>query len=170
MEKTDIVKLVQILSANYRKWPEEGKEDDVITLWEMMLSDIPLDKAKQAITYHMSKSVFPPTVADIRDAAAKVSEIRTIDWYDAWGRIGTAIRQYGIYREKEAVESLPEDVAGMVKHFTWRELCLNENVDTLRAQFRMAWETMSKRKQEINILPPQLLAAIDGTFALKRLM
>jgi hypothetical protein len=170
MERADIIKLVQILSANYRKWPEEGKEDDVITLWDMMLSDLPLPVAKSAIQYHLSKSVYPPTVADIRAAAARVSEVRTIDWFEAWEKIGTAIRRFGSYRESEAIQSLPEDVARMVKHFTWRELCLNENIDTLRAQFRMAWETMSKRKQEQNILPPQLMDTIEEFGALKRLM
>lgn len=170
MERADIIKLVQILSANYRKWPEEGKEDDVISLWEFMLSDLPVEVAKSAIQYHMSKSVYPPTVADIRSAAARVSEVRTMDWYEAWSKIGTAIRQFGSYREREALESLPDDVAKMVKHFTWRELCMNENIDTLRAQFRMAWETMSKRKQEQNILPPQLLETIEDFGVFKRLM
>lgn len=170
MERADIIKLIRILSANYRNWPEQGKEDDIITLWDVMLSDLPLITAQNAIQYHMSRSVYPPTVADIRDAAVKVSAPRSMDWSEAWEKIITAIRNYGFYREKEAMESLPEDVVVMVRRFTWRELCMNENIDTLRAQFRMAWETMNKRKQEQDLLPPQLLNAIEGTAALKRLM
>ncbi|MUT66036.1 replicative helicase loader/inhibitor [Paenibacillus sp. NEAU-GSW1] len=170
MEREDIIRLVRILSANYRKWPEEGKEDDVISLWDMMLSDLSLDVAKKAVQYHLSRSVYPPTVADIREAAAKVSNPRTLDWIEAWEKIGTAIRRFGFYREKEALESMPDEVARMAKQFTWRELCLNENIDTLRAQFRMAWETQTKRNNEQRILPLELMDALENPMLVKRLV
>jgi hypothetical protein len=54
------------------------------------------------------------------------------------------------------MESLPEDVAKMAKQFTWRELCLSQNPDILRAQFRMAWEIQSKRNNETRSLPPDI--------------
>ncbi|ANY67298.1 hypothetical protein BBD42_13050 [Paenibacillus sp. BIHB 4019] len=170
MEREDIIRLVRILSANYRKWPEEGKEDDTVTLWEMMLDDLPLNVAQQAVKYHLSKSVFPPTVADIREAAAKVSSPRALDWIEAWEKISTAIRKFGYYREKEGMESLPDEVSRMAKQFTWRELCLNENIDTLRAQFRMAWETQLKRNHEQNILPVGLMDALESPELVKRLL
>lgn len=169
MEKPDIIRLVRIVSANYRNWPEEGKEEDVVTLWEMMLSDIPIFVAKNAIKFHMSKSVYPPTVADIREAAASVSQPRTIDAIVAWSMITTAIRKFGYYRQEEGMASLPADVAQMARRFTWNELCLSENIDTLRAQFRMAWETQSKRKHEQNILPDEIVAMIEGSGLIKRI-
>jgi hypothetical protein len=165
----DIIKLIGICSANYRNWPEEGKEEHMIELWEMMLSDLPLDVAKRAVQYHISKSVFPPTIADIREAAAKIANPRKLEWIEAWDLIGQAIRKYGYYRETDAIATLPGDVAQMVKRFTWRELCLNENIDTLRAQFRMAWETQTKRLNEQNILPEELVAMIEGQDVIKRL-
>lgn len=170
MNQSDIIKLVRILSANYRNWPEEGKEEDVVSLWEMMLSDMPVEVAKRAIQFHLSKSVYPPTIADIREAAAKVSQPRTLDAIEAWEMICTAIRKFGFYRELEGMASLPDDVARMAKRFTWRELCLNENIDTLRAQFRMAWETQSKRMHEQNILPVELVDLIESSSLVKRLM
>lgn len=169
MDQADIIKLVRICSANYKNWPEDGKEEDTVMLWEMMLSDMPLDIGKQAVQYHISKSVYPPTIADIREAAAKLANPRKLDWIEAWDLIGQAIRKYGFYRETDAVASLPGDVAQMVRRFTWRELCLNENIDTLRAQFRMAWETQSKRLNEQNILPDEIAAMIEGTDVIKRL-
>lgn len=169
MERTDIVKLVRILSANYRKWPEDGKEEDTVLLWEMMLGDMDVQVAKNAVKYHLSKSVFPPTVADIREAAAKVTQGRILDAIEAWDFISRAIRKYGYYRQEEAMASLSPDVADMVRRFTWAELCHSENIDTLRAQFRMAWETQSKRKKEQNILPTELVELMESSNLIKRL-
>lgn len=169
MKQADIIKLIGICSANYRNWPEVGKEEHMIELWEMMLSDLPLDLAKRAIQMHISKSVFPPTIADIREVAARIANPRKLDFIEAWDLIGQAIRKYGFYREPDALASLPDEVAQMARRFTWRELCLNENIDTLRAQFRMAWETQSKRLNEQNILPDELVAMIEGTNVVKRL-
>lgn len=173
MNKVEITMLIEILSANYRNWPEQGKEAATVQLWEMMLSDLPIETAKHAIQMHISRSAYPPTVADIREAAARVSGPRTIDAIEAWEQISTAIRKYGYYREAEGIASLPEDVAIMAKRFGWKEICTNENIDTLRAQFRMAWETQSKRLKEQSILQPELalrLEAHTGMNLIKRLM
>jgi hypothetical protein len=174
VNNTEIIKLIRILSANYRNWPEEGKEADTVELWAMMLSDIPIETAQQAIMMHISRSVYPPTVADIREAASRFSGPPTMDAMDAWEYITGAIRRYGLYRESEALASLPDEVARMAKRFGWRELCTNENPDTLRAQFRMAWETQNKRSKEKAVLAPALVEKLEAGFPesnlIKRLM
>lgn len=169
MQKPDIIKLIRILSANYRKWPEEGKEEDTVILWEMMLSDIPMEAAQNAAIMHMRKSPFPPAVSDIVEGATRLTNPPQLDWSEAWEMVNGAVRRYGFYREAEGLASLPEDVATMTKRFTWREICLNENIDTLRAQFRMAWETQSKRLKEKSIMPPALSAMLESSNLVKRL-
>lgn len=174
MNKVEITMLIEILSANYRNWPEQGKESATVTLWEMMLGDLPIEVAKTAVQIHMSRSVYPPTVADIREAASRAVEGRTMDAMEAWETITGAIRRYGLYREPEALASLPDEVSKMAKRFGWRELCTNENPDTLRAQFRMAWETNAKRSKDKAILSPALVERLEGGFPdssmIKRLM
>lgn len=169
MKKHEIIKLVALCSTNYRDWPEEGKEDATVELWQTMLGDIPFDVAQAAVKTHISRSVYPPTIADIRDAAAKITNPQSMDAMQAWDLIGEAIRKFGFYRESEALASLPAEVADMARRFKWRELCLSENIDTLRAQFRMAWETQTKRQKEERILPADVLELIESSGAIKRL-
>ena len=169
MIRADIIKLIKILSANYRKWPEEGKEEDTVLLWEMMLSDIPLETAKSAIQIHISRSVYPPTVADIRDAAARITGPQIMDAIEAWAQVTKAVRLYGYYRQQEAIASMSEEVAHMVKNFGWQEICMNDNPDTLRAQFRRAWETQNKRKKEGSLFAPELSALLEMPTLMKRL-
>lgn len=169
MRKTKIIKLISLCSANYRNWPEEDKEEATIELWESMLGDLSFEVGQAAVKAHMSKSVFPPTIADIRDAAAMITSPPQMDAIVAWDLIGQAIRKYGFYRGDEAMASLPHPVADMARRFTWRELCLSENIDTLRAQFRMAWDAQNKRQQQERILPPDVMQLIESSNVIKRL-
>lgn len=169
MDRQDALKLITICSANYRNWPETGKEVATVDLWAMMLSDIPLDVAKAAIQVHLSRSVYPPTIADIRDAAALIESPPVMDAIEAWDLIGRAIRKYGYYRQEEATESLPDDVAEMARHFTWAELCHSENIDTLRAQWRMAWDSQAKRIREHGVMPKEIRELIESSGIIKRI-
>jgi len=62
-----------------------------------------------------------------------------------------------------------DDVAQMAKRFGWSEVCMNENRDTLRAQFRMAWETQNKRKKEVSLFAPEIAALLETPSLVKRL-
>lgn len=167
VNRKEIINLLGIATANFPNLQQKEMKPTAV-LWEKALSDISYDIAEKAVIKVLSTSKFFPTIAEIREAVAQITQPRTLDAMEAWGLIGDAIRKYGFYRQKEAMESLPEDVRAMVKRFTWRELCLSETPDILRAQFRMAWETQSKRTKELMALPTEIrLMLQDSTKELK---
>lgn len=161
LDRKEIINLLGIATANFPNMQQKDMKPTAV-LWEKALSDIPYNVAEKAVIKVLSTSRFFPTIADIREAVAQITQPRTLDAIEAWGLVVGAIRKFGYYRQGEAMESLPDEVAQMVKRFTWRELCLNENPDTLRAQFRMAWETQSKRKDEMKSLPTEIRQLIEG--------
>lgn len=160
MNRTEIINLLGIATANFPNLQQKEMKPTAI-LWEKALADIPYEVAEKAVIKVLSTSKFFPTISEIREATAQITQPRTIDAMEAWGLILQAIRKFGYYNEGNAMRSLPEDVAEMAKRFTWRELCLNENPDTVRAQFRMAWETQSKRTNELKSLPPDIKLMIQ---------
>jgi hypothetical protein len=161
MNRQEIIRLLAIATANFPTMQERDMKPTAV-LWEQALSDIPYEVAEKAIIKVLSTSKFFPTIAEIREAATQLTQPRVLDAIEAWGMIVEAIRRYGMYDQEKAMQSLPPDVRAMVKRFTWRELCLNENPDTLRAQFRMAWDTQSKRERENMQLPSSVREMIEG--------
>lgn len=161
MNRKEVIKLIRVLSANYRGWPEEGKEADTVQLWESMLADMPYEIGKAAVKTHISRSVYPPTIADIREAAMNLTTTH-MSAIESWSLVTNAIKKYGFYNEQKAMESLPEDVAEMAKRFSWRELCLSEQPDVLRAQWRKAWEAKVKDEREFGVLPQDVKVLIGG--------
>jgi hypothetical protein len=161
MTRQEIVQLLSIATANF---PSTQKQDMKATLilWEKALADIPYAVAENAVIKVLSTSKYFPTIAEIRESATQLTQPRKMDAMEAWEQIVLAIRKHGLYDQEKAMQSLSPDVRAMAKRFTWRELCLNENPDTLRAQFRMAWETESKRHRETASLPPQVKHMLDS--------
>jgi hypothetical protein len=161
MNRKEIMNLMSIATANFPTMQERDMKPTAV-LWEESLSDIPYDVAKKSLIKVLSTSKFFPTLAEIREASVQLTQPRSMDAIEAWGLIVQAIKKYGMYDQVKAMESLPPEVEEMVRRFTWRELCLNENPDTLRAQFRMAWETYGKRKKEMSVLPSDVRQMIEG--------
>lgn len=160
MNRSEIINLLGIATANFPNMQQREMKPTAI-LWEKSLGDIPYHVAEKALIKVLSTSKFFPTIAEIREAAAQITQPRTMDAMEAWGLIVDAIRKFGYYREGDAIRWLPEDVGAMVKRFTWRDLCLSESPETLRAQFRMAWETQSKRNAEMRAIPAEIRMMIE---------
>jgi Loader and inhibitor of phage G40P len=162
MNRKQVAGLLMLALSNFPNMQEKNMQPTA-ALWEKAFSDMDYPTAEKALIKVLSTSRFFPTVADIREAAAQINQPRIMDAMEAWGLIVQAIRKYGMYRQKEGLDSLPDDVRAMANRFTWRELCLNENPDTMRAQFRMAWETQSKRENEMRQIPQEIRQYIEGT-------
>ncbi len=152
MTPSEVGKLVQFAFANYPHLQEKDS-GQVAELWNAALSDIPFELAKAALVKVLTTSRYFPTVADIREAAVYLTTGRPMTADEAWGLVTEAIRHYGYYREREALASLPPDVAAVVRRFGWQEICSCEEPDVIRGQFRRAWEANASQAREMAVLP-----------------
>ena len=83
---------------------------DMVVAWAEMLEDIPFDNAKAAIKASVSTSPFPPSIAEIRDYATRLTGKRRMTAEEAWGQACEAIRQYGTRTVlKEGAEEKPTE-------------------------------------------------------------
>jgi len=156
VKRADIIKLVGICSINYRNWPENGKEDALISLWETMMSDVDFEIGQVAIQKHMSESVYPPTIADIRAKIADCTVAREKTGIEAWGDVKSAIRRFGSYNEKKAMESLSGVTRKVVEYIGFKTLCLSEEEMADRAHFLKVYDTVARREREDALLLPQI--------------
>ena len=105
-------------------------------------------------------SKFPPTIAEMRESIAAVQCPTLPDAGDAWGEVNDAIRNYGYYRQAEALTSMREPVRLAVQRMGWRDSCMSENGMADRAHFLRIYESMEKRTREQNLLPAALKETI----------
>ena len=67
-------------------------------LWYRELCDIPYNVAEAALRKWVATNKWSPTIADLREMAATVTEGEMPDWGEGWEQVLKAIKKYGSYR------------------------------------------------------------------------
>ena len=157
-----VAEVAKILTLMASAWPSFEPSDDKVRLWHELFGDISYQVAMVAVKKLMLSSKYLPTIAELRKevlAVTTAAEDR-ITPAEAWGMVVHAIRDYGSYREADALKSLPESVAKTVRYIGWRELCLCEEPDVIRAQFMRMFDQVATRRREEALLPPAMRETI----------
>ena len=96
MTKKETVTLFLLISALYPRDEKFAKCDALMRdAWAEMLADIPFDHAKAAVKAAVAKSPFPPSIAEIRDYATRLTNPKRLTADEAWGIAAEVMRTYG---------------------------------------------------------------------------
>jgi hypothetical protein len=144
MNKKEVSNLLGLAAANFPNMQEKDFRPTAV-LWEKMLSDMPYQVAENALIRVLATTKYFPTVAEIREAAVVNSQPQIITAAEAYQLVLKAIHCYGSYREQEALESLDPLTRKVTEAIGWRSLCLSEEPDVIRGQWRKAYEGLEKR-------------------------
>lgn len=159
MTANEVKKLLAWAVANFPQLQERDMRPTA-ELWARMLADVPYEVAEKALMKVLATAKYFPTVAEMREAVAELTSPQVPDAMDAWGEVVRAIRNYGYYRQEEALASLSPITRKVVENIGWQEICLSEEPDVIRGQFRMAYEVYAKRVKTEAVLPADVKDAI----------
>ena len=135
-------------------------DGDSVKIWYELLKDLPYDHVRVAAYKYMELEHFPPTPADLRKPLAEENE----PWEEAWGKVIHAVRYYGSWDVKGALESLDPLIREVVKNFGgFERMCELEykDMDILRSAFRDAYSKTIQREKEKAQLSPQIKGLIS---------
>ena len=155
MTKKDFALFASALRTYY---PKEKilPNEQAMELWFLQLQDIPYQVAETVLNKWVATNKWSPSIADIREQAAALTEGEAKDWGEAWENVLRTISKYGSYKENEALDSLDEVTRETVKRIGYRNLCFSEELSIDRANFRMIYEQRAERSKREAQLPPRL--------------
>lgn len=155
MNATEFAKLAMAIRTYY---PRENilPTPESMEIWYREMSDIPYELAEIAVREWVHFNKWSPSIADIREQVTRLKVGELDDWGDGWRQLQMAIRRYGSYREVEALESLDELTRATVERLGYRSLCLSEEIEMDRANFRRVYETLAERKRRDESMPATL--------------
>jgi hypothetical protein len=157
MTKGEVAKLLVVLAASYPKF----EVDDVkVQVWYEMLGDLDYAVASMAVKKIIMQNTFPPAIAEVRKAVTELMNPEQVTSSEAWGEVTRAIRNYGYYREGEALASMSPITAQLVRYMGWREICMSEDIGVIRGQFLRMYEQIATREQEKQLLSPTMQTEI----------
>ena len=162
MTKKEFALLASALKTYY---PKETllPNEQALALWYGQLQDIPYNVAELAINKWVATNKWSPTIADIREQAAEISQGKIDDWGAAWEKVIKSISTYGIYRADEAMTMLDDITRRCVRRLGFNNLCLSENIAADRANFRIIYEQEVNRVKEEKQIPETMRLMIAQT-------
>lgn len=146
MDKQEFSTLAMAIRTYY---PKENilPNAPAMELWFRELQDIPFPVAEAALRKWVSTNKWSPSIAEIRELAATVTNGEIAGWGDGWEKVLLAVRKYGLYNIGPALASLDPMTRQAVERVGFREICLSENISVERANFRMVYESLAEREK-----------------------
>lgn len=144
--------------------------EEAMELWYRELRDISADVATVMLRKWVDTQKWPPTIAEIRTMCSEIAYGKFPEWSDGWREVTKAIGRYGYMQYDKAMDSLSPITRQAVKMIGWQDLCMSENPDIIRAQFRQVYEIVARREQEVRQLPADIketIAIVGKTLALQ---
>lgn len=159
MDRKEFAMYAMALKTYY---PKEGllPNNQAMELWYKQLQDIPYELASVALDKWVATNKWSPTIAEIREMTVSITQGETPDWGEGWEQVLRAIRRYGSYDQASAMEMLDDITRKCVERLGYRNLCMSENINQDRANFRMLYEQIAERKKKESVLPAGLLQTI----------
>lgn len=157
--------VLRMLSQSY---PDRFKlGEDTLTIWHRLLVDLPDDALMAAAIDHTTHSVFPPAVAELRNACFRMVEPETPTAGEAWAKIITAVNRFGTgdvprYGSSLPGAQTPEDYLGPMLWRCvgalggWRYVCLSENGMADRAHFTRIYDQFVERERMASRMLPEV--------------
>jgi hypothetical protein len=154
MTREEFAPVAAYLAAAVNKpFPREQAE-----VYFDLLRDLPIAAVGAAAKQALVESAYPtiPPVGTLRRLAVAACAPPELSAYEAWGLVLRAVQNFGLDGKRKALASLPPAAAAAAEAMGWRSLCDATELETPRAQFRQAYETMAGREQRERNLPPAL--------------
>ncbi|HSW64637.1 MAG TPA: replicative helicase loader/inhibitor [Dissulfurispiraceae bacterium] len=153
MTKTEFAEAMALLSAAIDK----PISKTTLAAWFEFLKDLPGNTVAAAVYTIIATDEYPtlPSIGKIRKTAITLNTTRRLTAGEAWGTTIAAIKNYGHCREREALESMPEEAAETARLMGWQQICHAENTEVVRGQYLRLYEAQAARRAEEHLLPPQ---------------
>lgn len=120
MSKEDFLKGLKTLQLAYNKdFTEEQTE-----LWYEMLGQYSLKEFSEAIQELILKEEYMPSIATITKHIAKKHLKDVPDAETEWNNVIASVHGFGSYREKEALNSMNEYTAKIVRLIGYQRICM----------------------------------------------
>lgn len=170
MDKQFFIRQVAALEAAFRNFKISDNRLS-LDVWFQALKDLEEDQMTLAVSKLIATSRYAPTIAEIRQEATATQT--TKDWSEGWAALIKAIGMYGHNREQEALEYIRQTdplAAEVTRRLGFIDICLSENQDNIRANFRMAYEKTRDLDAQEKMLPGEIkdaMAALNAKMGLR---
>lgn len=150
MNQKDVSTILSFIKEAYNNFQVTPTK---IKVWYLVLSDLPYEDTKNAVLRLILTHTFPPSIAEIRQAVFNDSTLNEVEALD---EVVKALKKYGAYEGKAAMNSMSPLTRKVVEVMGWQNICLSESPEFWRNEFIKLYQRLLEREKIDNQLPSGL--------------
>lgn len=171
-ETKEILKVLRVGYPNFYKELKKSEADEIIDLWSAMFAAEPVIVVIEAVKSLMCTLKFPPTIADVKEKIALITQPQTMTEMESWGLVQKAICNSN-YHAQEHFDNLPtliKKIIGSPNQLREWAVMEAETVNSVvQSNFMRSYKAVSAQEKEMSMLPEstkQMIAGLADKMAL----
>lgn len=170
MDRNEIIKLMGVLKVAYPSYYKGITKNEAlaaIDLWAEMFKNDRAELVGAAVKALIATKIegFPPTIGAVKEKMHELTHTDEMTEEEAWGIIAKAVRN-GLYDSRKEFEKLPEELRKIVHDPAQLKEWATMDETTLHSvvvsNFRRSYRVAVTRKKELDLLPHDVIAVLQG--------
>ena len=166
MTRQEALAVMAMLKTAYPTFYKNFNKEDIsaaVNLWATMFSEESIQVVTEAIKALMCTLKYPPTIADVKEKIAMITQPPTMTEMEAWQMVRRAINYYNANETFKRLPSILRRIVGSPN--TLREWALMD-IDTvnsvIQSNFMRSYKAKVAQEKEYAMLPSSTKQLIAG--------
>jgi hypothetical protein len=157
MNREETKAILAVLKAGYPNFYKDMSKDDAtntVNLWATMFESDPAQIVTEAVKSLMCTLKFPPTIADVKEKIAMITQPQQLTEMEAWRMVKSAINYYNATETFSRLPPILRRIVGSPNTLREWAVMEAETVDSvIQSNFMRSYKVKAAQEKERNMLP-----------------
>ena len=157
MTRQEALAIMAMLKTAYPSFYKDLSKEDLnaaVNLWATMFADDPAYIVTEAVKSLMCTLKYPPTIADVKEKIALITQPPAMTEMEAWDMVKSAISYYNAAETFERLPPILKRIVGSPNQLREWALMDVETVNSvIQSNFMRSYRAMAAREREYAMLP-----------------
>ena len=169
MNRTETMAIMAILKEAYPYYYKDKSKEELnqtVNLWAEMFASDPAKIVAEAVKALICTLKFPPTIADVKEKIAMITQPPAMTEMEAWQMVKSAISYYNAAETFERLPPILKRIVGSPNQLREWAIMETEKFDTVvQSNFMRSYKAVVAQEKERVMLPEstkQMIAGLAG--------
>ena len=166
MNRTETMAIMAILKEAYPYYYKDKSKEELnhtVNLWAEMFASDPAKIVAEAVKALICTLKFPPTIADVKEKIALITQPPEMTEMEAWQMVKSAISYYNAAETYERLPPILKRIVGSPNQLREWAIMETEKFDTVvQSNFMRSYKALAAQERERAMLPESTRQMIKG--------
>ncbi len=166
MNREETKAILAILKAGYPNFYKDMTKEDAtntINLWATMFADDPAQVVAEAVKSLMCTLKYPPTIADVKEKIALITQPQQLTEMEAWRMVKSAISYYNATETFSRLPPILQKIVGSPNTLReWAQMEAETVDSVIQSNFMRSYKVRAAQEKERAMLPESTRQMIAG--------